>query len=93
MDVGERIRELRTSLNISQNALAEMSDVSQSHLRRVELGQARITVDYLQSICDALNISLADFFSTQNGEDKLSIAMAKLTPKQKAKLIDFISSL
>lgn len=41
--------------------LADKAGISQSHLRRVELGESRITVDHLEMICDALNISLKDF--------------------------------
>lgn len=92
MKVGERIKQLRQAENLSQNALAELAGVSQSHLRRVELGQAGITTDHLELICDALNIKMSEFF-VEEQNDELSIALAKLTPKQKAKLMDFISTL
>ena len=44
MNVGNRIRELRESAGYSQNKLAEWAGIAQTHLRRVELGQADITV-------------------------------------------------
>lgn len=50
MDVGERIRLLREKAGFSQNELAGRADVSQTHLRRVELGQAGITVAHLQGL-------------------------------------------
>ena len=40
MNVGNRIRELRESAGYSQNKLAEWAGIAQTHLRRVELGQA-----------------------------------------------------
>ena len=93
MDIGERIRELRQAEGLSQNALAEKADISQSHLRRVELGQSRITIDLLELICDALNVSIREFFVDNYEEDELTIAISKLTPKQKSKLIEFIKSI
>ena len=93
MNVAERIRILREKAGYSQNELANRSGVSQSHLRRVELGQSRITVDHLQMICDALGISLRDFFDYTAEQDELSKAVSNLTPKQKQHLIEFLESL
>ena len=78
---------------LTQNGLAERAGVSQTHLRRVELGQADITVGHLQLLCDAMNISIQEFFNVDNKDDELSIALSKLTPKQKKLLIAFIESL
>ena len=93
MDIGKRLLELRTRCWLTQNGLAERAGVSQTHLRRVELGQADITVGHLQLLCDAMNISIQEFFNVEKGNDELSVALSKLTPKQKKLLIAFIDSL
>ena len=93
MNVGERLLELRNKCWLTQNGLAEKAGVSQTHLRRVELGQADITVGHLQLLCDAMNISIQEFFNVDIGNDELSIALSKLTPKQRKLLIAFIESL
>ena len=93
MDVSKRLVDLRIRCSLSQNALADIAGVSQSHLRRVELGQADITVGHLQLLCDAMDISLQDFFNVDVKKDELSIALSKLTPKQKKLLVEFIESL
>ncbi len=93
MDVGKRLLELRDRCWLTQNGLAEKAGVSQTHLRRVELGQADITVGHLQLLCDAMGISLQEFFNIETRNDELSIALSKLTPKQKKLLIAFIESL
>ena len=93
MDVSKRLFELRDRIGFTQNGLAEKAGVSQTHLRRVELGQADITVGHLQLLCDAMDISLRDFFNIETEQDELSIALSKLTPKQKKLLIAFIESL
>jgi transcriptional regulator with XRE-family HTH domain len=93
MNIGNRIRQLREANNYSQNCLAEMAGISQTHLRRVELGSADITVGHLQLICDALGISLKEFFDVDAGQDEVSAIIATLTPKQKSLLLEFLKSL
>ena len=93
MDVGERIRQLRKEKNLSQNKLADMANVSQTHLRRVELGQADITIGHLRLVCDILGTTLKDFFDVESSPDELNASIANLTPKQKQLLIAFLKSL
>lgn len=93
MNTGERIRELRERVGFTQNKLAEWAGVSQTHLRRVELGQQDITIGQLQLVCDGLGISLAEFFNVGEETENLADIIAKLTPKQKQLLIDFLKSI
>ena len=93
MIVGERIKILREKSGFTQNSLAEKAGISQTHLRRVELGQADITVGHLQLVCDALGISIKDFFNINNESEELASILSTLSPKQKKLLIDFLKSL
>lgn len=93
MNIGARIKELREAAGFSQNKLAEWAGISQTHLRRVELGQADITVGHLQLICDALGIKLKDFFNEADNEEDISSAIFSLSPKQRHFLIEFLKSL
>lgn len=93
MDVSNRLRHLREQCGYTQNGLAERAGVSQTHLRRVELGQADITVSHLQLLCDAMGISLKEFFVEMPDENEISTAIARLSPKQKKLLLAFLDSL
>ena len=93
MEVGKRIEELREKRGYSQNRLAEWAGVSQTHLRRVELGEADITVGHLRLICDALGISLKDFFSESDATDEITAAVSALSVKQRKLLSEFLKSL
>ncbi|HBN12648.1 MAG TPA: transcriptional regulator [Clostridiales bacterium] len=93
MDVGKRIKELRERTGFTQNRLAEWAGVSQTHLRRVELGQQDITIGQLQLVCDGLGISLAEFFNSGEETETLTDVIAKLTPKQKQLLTEFLKSI
>ena len=93
MDVSKRLISLRERCGLTQNGLAERAGVSQTHLRRVELGQADITVGHLQLLCDAMSISIQEFFTEESNSDEIAAAFSKLSPKQKTLLLSFIESL
>ena len=93
MDIGKRLMALREGCGLTQNGLAERAGVSQTHLRRVELGQADITVGHLQLLCDAMSISMQEFFQESADSDEISEAFSKLSPKQKTLLLTFLESL
>ena len=93
MDIGKRIIALREGCGLTQNGLAERAGVSQTHLRRVELGQADITVGHLQLLCDAMSISMHEFFQDTSNSDEISAAFSKLSPKQRTLLLTFLESL
>ena len=93
MDVSKRIISLREQCGFTQNGLAERAGVSQTHLRRVELGEADITVGHLQLLCDAMSISIEEFFKEESTSDEIAVAFSKLSPKQKTLLLTFLESL
>ena len=96
METGKRITYFRTQKNYSVNKLANLAGISQSYLRDVELGNKNPTIEILSYICDALNISLKDFFDddlpAQLKNDPLIGKIYKLTPKQKKALERFIET-
>ena len=93
MNVSKRLIGLRERCGLTQNGLAERAGVSQTHLRRVELGQADITVGHLQLLCDAMSISIQEFFSEKPDSDEMAVAFSKLSPKQKTLLLTFLENL
>ena len=98
MDVGLRIKALREQRGITVNKLANLAGISQSYLRDVELGNKNPTVETLSYFCDALGVTLRDFFDTDNtAGDKLNVFLKaeieKLNDTQQFHLADFLKSL
>lgn len=87
IEVGRRIKELRTRKGITVNRLANIAGISQSYLRDIEIGNKQPTVEYLSYICDALGITLAAFFTDEQSADRLTAAVNKLNSKQLSALI------
>ncbi len=95
MDVGKRIKALREVKGITVNRLANIAGISQSFLRDIELGNKNPTVETLSYFCEALNITLSEFFNDSDHEISpfLRSAIKSLNDNQQIKLADFINSL
>lgn len=95
MNVGERIKYFREQKSITVNKLANLAGVSQSYLREIELGNKQPTVEYLEYICWALNISLKEFFSVDDSSVHpiLATALSKMDTEEQLKLADFLNSM
>jgi transcriptional regulator with XRE-family HTH domain len=63
MNIGKKITELRLLNGIkSITALSKISGLSQSYISQIENGTRKCPLESLNSICEALNISMSDFF-------------------------------
>lgn len=61
--IGKRIKELRIiTKDYSQAELAKLIGCNRAYLSRVESGKQNITIESLNQICNALNITFCDFF-------------------------------
>ena len=97
MDIAKRITYFRTLKSYSVNKLANLAGLSQSYLRDIELGNKNPTVETLSYICDALEISLKDFFNEETQEtitdDPLIKKICQLNKKQRNTLAAFLDAM
>lgn len=64
--VGLRIKELRTLKDMSQEEVANTAEMERSFMTHIESGRRNISLDTLQRILSALEISFKDFFDTKD---------------------------
>ncbi|HJR94499.1 MAG TPA: cupin domain-containing protein [Gaiellaceae bacterium] len=62
VDVGERLRAIRTLRRATLKTVAERADLSESFLSQVERGRANASVASLKRISAALGVNVADLF-------------------------------
>lgn len=74
--LGKNIRTLRNARGLSQEALAQYAQITQSHLGCIERGRGNPTVETLFSICNALQVDIAELF-----QDTSAIPSAPTTPQ------------
>ncbi len=60
--VGQRIKELRNQMGLSQEKLALKAGIDRTYLAGIESGKRNATIISLNKIVIALEISLKDFF-------------------------------
>src|SRR4030042_645109 len=60
--VGKRIRDLRTEKGWTLKELASKCELSTSFLSQVERGLSSVSITSLHIICQALGMSLGEFF-------------------------------
>jgi transcriptional regulator with XRE-family HTH domain len=95
MNVGERIRQLRENLGLSNRQLAKKAGLSQPVMNRIENGNRKADIETIGKICDALEITLIDFFNVNDQEMspeylELLNNAKELTPEQLKILNDII---
>ena len=61
--VGKRVRELRNSIGISQEELADLADLDRPYITSVECGKRNISIVNIEKLAKALKVSLAEFFT------------------------------
>ena len=64
-DIGGRIRTLRQAAELTQEELAERSELTAGFISQVERGKTSISIDSLLMILNALNVHISDFFRKQ----------------------------
>ncbi len=60
--VGNRIKELRARLGISQEELGFRSGVHRTYIASLEVGKRNISIATLEKIVNALEVSFSEFF-------------------------------
>ena len=66
LKVGQRIRAIRKELGLSQEALAYKSEVDRTYMTDVENGRRNVSIEILEKIIKALEVSFSDFFNSKD---------------------------
>jgi transcriptional regulator with XRE-family HTH domain len=104
MKIYEKIKQLRTSKNLSQAELAEKLDLSHGHITRLETGKFNPSIEVLKKIADLfdvsadylLNDSIDGIYDTEIQNEPLNNKIkliSTLEPKQQEAIITVIDSM
>ena len=58
--LGANVRRLRKAQRLSQERLAELSDLDQPHISEIEAGLINVTLDNVQALAIALGVEPSD---------------------------------
>jgi len=71
--LGKRIRELRTSQSFSQDKLAELVGISGKYLGEVERGDGNVSIEKLEKIAEALDVTIGSLLDNAHMEDRADL--------------------
>ena len=96
MDTAKRLKQLRTAKGFTTIQLAKACNLSQAVISKLENNNRVADVPTLAIICDALDITLSEFFNTPKDlppylQELLDISQ-KLSPEQVKLLGELIKS-
>lgn len=61
----QNLKKYRTNAGLTQKQLSERLEISQKHLSFIETGTQFASASLIDKICDELNISCGDLFSSE----------------------------
>ncbi len=69
LKIGQRIKELREQVNMSQKDLSFAADLDRSYIASIENGQRNVSIVNIEKIAIALNVTLKEFFKSNYFEN------------------------
>lgn len=60
--IGQNIREIRISINLTQDQFSEKLNITPNHLSKIENGNVGITVETIINVCKIANCSPINLF-------------------------------
>ena len=68
MDIGEKIKNLRTILGLTQEELAERAELTKGFISQLERGLTSPSISSLEDVLEALGTNISDFFKEEKEE-------------------------
>jgi transcriptional regulator with XRE-family HTH domain len=93
------VKEWREFLDWTQEKLAEMADVSQTKIARIESGERKLKTDFLQVLARVFNVPSSALLevnpATKSGAQTASLLLEwnKLTESQRADVLKMVRAL
>ncbi len=68
MDIGEKIKNLRTILGLTQEELADRAELTKGFISQLERGLTSPSISSLEDVLEALGTNISDFFKEEKEE-------------------------
>ncbi|TMV49401.1 helix-turn-helix transcriptional regulator [Paenibacillus mesophilus] len=96
MDFAKRLTHFREASGLSKNQLSIKSGVSQPYIGDIESGKKKPTIDTIERLCEALGVTLSQFFSSIDDSlppdiQQLIETTKKLPPEERKALNEYLN--
>lgn len=84
----QNLKNIRTARGLTQEQLADKADVNQATISKIEKGSANVTLDMIQRLATALDVSPAELFEMRDLQRRVLEAVNAIDPgKRDAALV------
>lgn len=93
MELGKRLKQFRNAKEMSLYQLCDLTGLAENHIREVEKGAKKPTVETISRYLKPLDISLSEFFNEDESviyatsTEKELIDLYRYLPKDKSELL------
>ena len=97
-EIGQRIRKYRKAQDISQEKLAELADISVTHMSHIETGNTKASLAVFVSLAEALAVRTDDLLYDEkpvtltSALEDISEVLNSCTPNQAKILVDLVKA-
>lgn len=94
--IGQRLREVRLSQNLTQEYVANAVNINTSHISNIENNRVKISLTTLVAICNVLNTTVdyilsGEYVSSDSAIDReILLALQNCSNEQKEKILKII---
>ena len=95
--IGQQIRKYRKAHGLSQEQLAEMVNISTTHMSHIETGNTKLSLSVLVDIANAMDVHTDDllersFYSTGNAVEEIAAMLESCSPQEAKAVVDIVKA-
>lgn len=88
VEIGQRIRDKRESMSLTQENAAEIMDISLTHYKNIERGRASMSLTMLMTICERFSMDHTYILTGKNIKDNPILDLYEGMPERKRKYFE-----
>ena len=87
-EIGQRIRDRRVSMHMTQEKAAELLDISLTHYKNIERGRTAMSLDMLMKVCGRFSLDQTYVLTGKTIGVNPILEMYESLPQEKQQLFD-----
>ena len=97
--IGQQIRKIRKAHGFSQEELAELVNISTTHMSHIETGNTKLSLPVLVDLANALNVQADDLLyenptaSVGRASEEIIAVMDSCTPQEAKVIVDMVKAM
>ena len=95
--IGQQIRKSRKARGLSQEQLAEMVNISTTHMSHIETGNTKLSLPVLVDIANALDVRTDDLlersqYTTGNAVEEIAAMLESCSAQEAKAVVDIVKA-